>query len=165
MRGGLGLPPLMPIPAPHPAPAMPHHWTWQVCTGLRQSPLGLETDLLRLWRNEPGFPLLTSLLIRFRQQRAGLAGCKVRGSFPWAQVSLHLQCSLAFSESGNASDLPSGARQESHTRVSTHPPSCWCLCVHPCVSVCVPVFGEVCRQSLLGAPSVQLPCPFTLSLL
>lgn len=122
-------------PCPHPAPALPPHWTWQACTGLRQSPLDLETDLLRLWRNESGFPLLTSLLIRFRQQRAGLTGCTVRGSFPWAQVSLRLQCSLAFSESGGASDLPSGARQESRgTRVSTHPPSCWCLCV--CVSVC-----------------------------
>lgn len=46
---------LLPIPAPTSAPALPPHWTWQVaCTGLRQSPLGLETDLLHLWRNESG---------------------------------------------------------------------------------------------------------------
>ena len=120
MRGALGLPPLMPIPAPHPAPAMPHHWTWQVCTGLRQSPLGLETDLLRLWRNEPGFPLLTSLLIRFRRQRAGRPGSSVRGSLAAAPGRLSLRPGLSalavqsgFVESGNASGLPSGATQES----------------------------------------------------
>ena len=102
MRGALGLPPLMPIPAPHPAPAMPHHWTWQVCTGLRQSPLGLETDLLRFWRNEPGFPLLTSLLIRFRRQRAGRPGCSAGAAFPAPR------CSLALS----SREMPLASRQE-----------------------------------------------------
>lgn len=50
-----------PCPVPHP----PYHWAWRVRTRFVQSPLGLEAGSLCLWRNEPGFPLLTSLLIRF----------------------------------------------------------------------------------------------------
>lgn len=51
--------------SPCPVPHSPYHWAWRVRTGFVQSPLGLEADSLWLWRNEPGFPLLTSLLIRF----------------------------------------------------------------------------------------------------
>lgn len=50
----------VPLPFPH----LPYHWARWARVGLVQSPLGLETDLLRLQRNEPGFPVLTSLLIR-----------------------------------------------------------------------------------------------------
>lgn len=50
--------------APSPSPLAPHRWAWRVRAGLVRSPPGLETDWLCLWRNESGFPLLTSLLIR-----------------------------------------------------------------------------------------------------
>lgn len=155
MRGALGLPPLMPIPAPHPAPAMPHHWTWQVCTGLRQSPLGLETDLLRFWRNEPGFPLLTSLLIRFRRQRAGRPGCSAGAAFP-APRSLCTRGAVWLCRVGKCLWPPVRSHAGVRTRVSTHPPSCWCLCASACKCVCAGFW-----RSLQTKPAGPLPssCP------